>query len=158
MTNVTEKVHQLIDNDLVLDRNKLNEVMIKFEREIKKGLKKSTHDESEVKCFVTYVQNLPTGSETGKFLALDLGGSNFRVLLIELKGKNEDYAFQSKIFAIPQNIQRGSGKNLFDYIAKCLAEFVKDLNIQDEILPLGFTFSFPCQQFGLTKARSCFLS
>ena len=33
---------------------------------------------SSVKCFPTYVRHLPTAEETGRFLALDLGGTNFR--------------------------------------------------------------------------------
>ena len=33
----------------------------------------------------TRVHSLLNGSEAGKFMALDLGGTNFRVLLIELK-------------------------------------------------------------------------
>lgn len=32
-----------------------------------------------------------------------------------------------------------------------LAEFAAEMKIGDEPLPLGFTFSFPCQQVGLTK-------
>ena len=147
---VSMKVRKVIDHELVLDNKQLVEVMTKFEREIRKGLKKSTHSSSEVKCFVTYVQNLPNGTERGQFLALDLGGTNFRILLIHLKGE-QDYEFQSKIYAIPQSIMHGSGTELFDHIAKCLAEFVVDTNIQDKVLPLGFTFSFPCQQVGLTK-------
>lgn len=47
----------------------------------------------------------------------------------------------------------GTGTQLFDHIAQCLALFVKDLNLQDEVLPLGFTFSFPLAQEGLTKGR-----
>lgn len=62
--------------------------------------------------------------ETGKFLALDLGGTNFRVLLIELSG--EHFEMKSKIFAIPQHIMLGSGEQLFDHIAECLAIFVKE--------------------------------
>lgn len=42
---------------------------------------------------------------------------------------------------------------LFDHIAECLASFIKERNLGDELLPLGFTFSFPCKQEGLTKAR-----
>ena len=45
----------------------------------------------------------------------------------------------------------GTGRNLFDHIAQCLALFVKDLKLENEILPLGFTFSFPLVQQGLTK-------
>ena len=45
----------------------------------------------------------------------------------------------------------GTGTQLFDHIAQCLALFVKDLNLHNERLPLGFTFSFPLSQQGLTK-------
>ena len=36
------------------------------------------------KCFPTYVRELPSGCEVGKFLALDLGGTNFRVVVIDI--------------------------------------------------------------------------
>lgn len=62
--------------------------------------------------------------ERGRFLALDLGGTNFRVLLIHLKG-DDDFEMQSKIYAIPQSIMIGSGEQLFDHIAECLANFIK---------------------------------
>lgn len=136
--------------ELVLSNDTLKTFMEAFESQIQKGLKKSTHDEAEIKCFVTYVQSLPTGNETGKFLALDLGGTNFRVLVIHLKGYSE-YKMDSKIYAIPQNLMVGSGTQLFDHIADCLANFMKEHKLEHEVLPLGFTFSFPCQQVGLTK-------
>lgn len=63
-------------------------------------------------------------AERGKFLALDLGGTNFRVLLIHLKG-DSDFEMQSKIYAIPQSIMIGTGPQLFDHIAECLANFIK---------------------------------
>lgn len=150
ISKVSSQIRKVIDPQLILDNCKLSEVMVKFECEIEKGLKKATQSSSEVKCFVTYVQNLPNGTERGQFLALDLGGTNFRVLLIHLKGE-DDYEFKSKIYAIHQNIMLGSGTELFDHIAKCLAEFVIEMHVQDKVLPLGFTFSFPCQQVGLTK-------
>ncbi len=49
--------------------------------EFNKGLAREG-DDVKVKMLVTYVHSLPDGSEEGDFLALDLGGSNFRVLLI----------------------------------------------------------------------------
>lgn len=150
MSKVSKQVHDLIDGDLILSKDQLTEVMIKFEQQIKKGLKRTTHNSSEIKCFVTYVQNLPTGNEQGKFLALDLGGTNFRVLLIHLKGE-QDYEMVSKIYAIPQQLMTATGTLLFDHIAECLADFISDNKIQHEVLPLGFTFSFPCQQVGLTR-------
>lgn len=62
-------------------------------------------------------------SERGKFLALDLGGTNFRVLIINL-GENH-FDMQSKIYAIPKHIMTGTGIALFDHIAECLANFMK---------------------------------
>lgn len=58
---------------------------------------------------------------------------------------------KSKIYAIPQSLMLGTGRQLFDHIAQCLALFVKDLKLEQEVLPLGFTFSFPLSQQGLTK-------
>ena len=49
--------------------------------DFKKGLAREG-DDIKVKMLITYVHSLPDGSEEGDFLALDLGGSNFRVLLI----------------------------------------------------------------------------
>ncbi|XP_044021027.1 hexokinase type 2 isoform X2 [Aphidius gifuensis] len=135
--------------DLVLSNEQLKLVMTRLSNEIKRGLSKETHDESIVKCFTTYVQDLPNGTESGNFLALDLGGTNFRVLLITLNGMSFD--MKSKIYAIPQSLMLGSGTQLFDHIAQCLALFVKDLKLENQVLPLGFTFSFPLTQYGLTK-------
>ncbi|KAG5880593.1 hypothetical protein JTB14_002399 [Gonioctena quinquepunctata] len=134
--------------ELILDNDKLHKIMEIFLDNVHRGLKKETHPTAIVKCFPTYVQDLPNGTENGKFLALDLGGTNFRVLLIELSG--EHFEMKSKIFAIPQHIMLGSGEQLFDHIAECLAIFVKEEQVADQKLPLGFTFSFPLSQEGLT--------
>lgn len=48
-----------------------------------------------------------TFAEVGDFLALDLGGTNFRVLLISLNG--QEVKMESKIFLIPQHIMLGTG-------------------------------------------------
>ena len=54
----------------------------------------------------------------------------------------------SEVYAIAQEIMEGSGEQLFDHIAKCLADFVRDRNLQDETkkLPLGFTFRSTSKQ------------
>ncbi|KAI3917733.1 hypothetical protein MKW98_021495 [Papaver atlanticum] len=43
---------------------------------------------SKLKMLNSYVHNLPTGDEHGLFYALDLGGTNFRVLRVQLGGKD----------------------------------------------------------------------
>ena len=59
----------------------MGEVSSRLTKEFNKGLEREG-DDVKVKMLVTYVHSLPDGSEEGDFLALDLGGSNFRVLLI----------------------------------------------------------------------------
>ena len=82
-----------------------------MEEEMTAGLSPSTHRQAPVKMFPTYVRHIPTGAETGHVLALDLGGTNFRVLLIDLRG-NSRIELTSKIFVIPQSIMIGDGKHV----------------------------------------------
>uniref|UniRef100_A0A1L8EBN0 Phosphotransferase n=1 Tax=Haematobia irritans TaxID=7368 RepID=A0A1L8EBN0_HAEIR len=135
-----------------LTDSQLQEIYKRFCIEISKGLAKDTHSQADTRCYVTYVQDLPTGNEIGKYLALDLGGTNFRVLLVTLKGHHEAVV-ESEIYAVPKEIMLGPGEELFDHIAQCLATFVEAHKVGGEYLPLGFTFSFPCIQLGLTKAK-----
>ena len=75
-----------------------------------------------------------------------------RVLLINIE-KEKQFKMDSKVFAIPKEIMEGPGVQLFDHIAKCLADFVQEKGLKGSCLPLGFTFSFPCQQEGLAIGK-----
>lgn len=127
----------------------MGEIVIRLTKELSMGLARDTHPRSIVKCFITYVQDLPTGKETGKFLAIDLGGTNFRILLITLDNGSIDTI--SKNYTMDRGIIEGPGKALFDFIALCLADFCMENGVERDNLPLGFTFSFPVQQLGLDK-------
>lgn len=48
--------------ELVLTDAQLQELMKRFLSDIQKGLSKKEHDNAIVKCFVTYVQDLPDGT------------------------------------------------------------------------------------------------
>lgn len=75
-------------------------------------------------------------SEEGKFLALDLGGTNFRILEVEFKnGKIVEVLV--KHYEIADEIRLGSGVDLFDYIADCLSDFLKEKNLTEEKISLG---------------------
>ncbi|XP_056274280.1 hexokinase-2 isoform X1 [Pseudoliparis swirei] len=131
----------------------LMDLSIRFRREMDKGLGRDTNPTSAVKMLPTFVRSTPDGTEQGEFLALDLGGSNFRVLLVKVmaNGKQE-VEMENQIYAIPEHLMRGSGSELFDHIADCLANFMEKFGIKDKKLPLGFTFSFPCQQTKLDES------
>ena len=71
-----------------LSKDHISTMEERMRQSFDKGLNKDTHKDASVKCFPTYVRDLPSGTEVGKFLALDLGGTNFRVVLVEI-GLNE---------------------------------------------------------------------
>nr|XP_012152917.1 PREDICTED: intraflagellar transport protein 88 homolog isoform X9 [Megachile rotundata] len=96
----------------------------------------------------TYVPELLDGTEEGLYLALDLGGTNFRVLLLEL-AHGTPIREEVKKYHISSDLRVGSGIRLFDYLAECVSDFVIAQGLQDVELPLGFTFSFPMVQHSL---------
>ncbi|XP_012872514.1 PREDICTED: putative hexokinase HKDC1 [Dipodomys ordii] len=134
-----------------LTREQLAGVQDRMRAELEYGLKKKTHALATVKMLPTYVCGMPDGTEKGKFLALDLGGTNFRVLLVKIRSGRRSVRMYNKIFAIPLEIMQGTGEELFDHIVQCIADFLDYMGLKGAQLPLGFTFSFPCRQMSIDK-------
>ncbi|CAF5110333.1 unnamed protein product, partial [Rotaria sp. Silwood1] len=102
----------------------LQHIMHTLEDEMNAGLSPATHKQASVKMFPSYVRHIPNGTEVGQILALDLGGTNFRILLIKLHG-NSKIELTSKIFVVPQSVMIGDGRHLFRHLAECLSDFMK---------------------------------
>ncbi len=79
--NIILLLQDQVVSEFNISLDQLKEVEKRITAEFHKGLDREG-DDVKVKMLVTYVHSLPDGSEKGDFLALDLGGSNFRVLLI----------------------------------------------------------------------------
>ena len=95
----------------------------------------------------SFVNHLPDGREEGCFIALDLGGTNFRVLLVDMQPNNDDpILMDSQIYRIPKECMTGTGEQLFDHIATCMSDFIIRMGLADKKMHCGFTFSFPCSQ------------
>nr|XP_048303771.1 hexokinase-3 isoform X3 [Myodes glareolus] len=105
---------------------------------------------SSLRMLPTYVRATPDGSERGDFLALDLGGTNFRVLLVRVA--EGSVQITNQIYSIPEYAAQGSGQQLFDHIVDCIVDFEQSQGLSGQSLPMGFTFSFPCKQLGLDQA------
>ncbi|XP_007015149.2 PREDICTED: hexokinase-3 [Theobroma cacao] len=110
---------------------------------------------SKLKMLLTFVDNLPSGSEKGTYYALDLGGTNFRVLRVELGGQRSSVLDQDvERQPIPQQLMSGRSEDLLDFIASSLQQFDENANdfekssIRKE---LGFTFSFPVKQTSVSS-------
>lgn len=102
---------------------------------------------------------------------MDLGGTNFRVCSIELRGDSTFNLTQSKV-PIPREMMVASSyKELFKFLAKQIESFLElhhndhfeatvrkrrmtgttDQYRQSEIFDLGFTFSFPVDQTSINR-------
>ncbi|KAK1286693.1 Hexokinase-2 [Acorus calamus] len=112
---------------------------------------------SKLKMLISYVDNLPTGDENGLFYALDLGGTNFRVMRVQLGGKEGRVAKQEFAeVSIPPHLMTGTSHELFDFIAAELAKFVATEGEGFHLShgrqrELGFTFSFPVRQTSISS-------
>nr|XP_019954510.1 PREDICTED: putative hexokinase HKDC1 isoform X1 [Paralichthys olivaceus] len=94
----------------------------------------------------------PDGTEHGKYLALDLGGTNFKVMLVNFKkGLQQNSQVYHKIYTTPLEIMQGSGEELFDHFAECISDFLDYMGIKNAHLPAGFAFSFPCEQMAIDR-------
>lgn len=69
-------------------------------------------------------------------MALDLGGTNFRVVLLEL-ARGKPVREEVKRYYIGSELRIGSAVPLFDYLAECVSGFVIAQGLQDTELPLG---------------------
>lgn len=130
---------------------RLDEVAAAMEAEMRAGLREEGG--SKIKMIVSFVDNLPTGNEEGVFYALDLGGTNFRVLRVQLAGKDRRVAKrESKEVSIPPHLMSGNASELFGFIASALAKYVAAAGEGDgRQRELGFTFSFPVRQTSIAS-------
>ncbi|XP_062855473.1 hexokinase-4 isoform X1 [Trichomycterus rosablanca] len=151
--HIMKKVDQIL-SEFELSKEELKEVMGRMQREMHRGLRVETHNEASVKMLPTYVCSTPEGSEVGDFLALDLGGTNFRVMLV-MVGEDEERGWKVEtkhhMYSIPEDAMTGTAEMLFDYIAECISDFLDKHHIKHKKLPLGFTFSFPVRHEDLDK-------
>lgn len=130
----------------------LAHVMAAMEKHCQMGLEPDTKINSDLQMLPTYVTNLPTRNEQGEILALDLGGTNFRTLLVKLNPNTEPEVI-SEAHIVPDS-KKIHGNDLFEFIVDVLKQFMirNKLDLNQEYV-LGFTFSFACEQIALNKGK-----
>ena len=138
--------------DIHFSEDQLRLIEKRMVMEINWGLGKETNPNSNIKSYITYVSQLPTGAESGDFLALDLGGTNFRVILISLDAGSTSVRLMSQKHPVSESLMNGPGEDLFNFMADKLREFLIEHNLEKRKHYLGFTFSFPTVQHGLASA------
>ncbi|KAL8706236.1 MAG: hypothetical protein Q9201_000673 [Fulgogasparrea decipioides] len=145
----------------------VNKGVKEFIRQMDEGLQETGMSMSQIPTYVTAV---PNGTEKGVYLAVDLGGTNFRVCSIKLNGDTTFSLTQSKV-AIPRELMVAkTSKELFSFLAKQIESFLKthhndhfeeyhqrrhagETLTDEHFFQLGFTFSFPVHQIGINRGH-----
>ncbi|ORX50587.1 hypothetical protein DM01DRAFT_1337744 [Hesseltinella vesiculosa] len=140
---------QCIEQDFTLSTEKLEEIKNHFKSEMVKGL---DNEGQTLAMIPSYVEGRLTGEEKGHYLALDLGGTNLRVVLVTLEGNGKFKTVSTKA-RVSEELKTGRMRDLCDYIADCIDTFLAQQNLDNvtEELPLGFTFSFPVLQSKINR-------
>ncbi|MDD5495867.1 MAG: hypothetical protein PHP46_02045 [Candidatus Omnitrophica bacterium] len=145
-----KKIFNSIKKDFGISIGDMRHIIKDFHSEMIKGL---NGEKSSLKMIPTYVDR-PTGNEKGSFIALDLGGTNFRVLGLELKGNGKMSTPRVKKYALHVKHMRGTKDELFDFISEAVKDFLISEKIKiEDTAALGFTFSFPVEQTGIASGR-----
>ena len=141
---------------LQLSVDNMLELVDRFHKDMDAGLQGNT---SSLAMLPTFADN-PTGKEKGVFLAIDLGGSIFRLLLVRLlgSGRKPDVIIEKYSLKATCDYTQASANELFAAIARYIRMFLTKHKKRIERFgykkpyPLGFTFSFSVSQTAIDKA------
>ncbi|RLV95541.1 Hexokinase-2 [Spathaspora sp. JA1] len=138
-----------LETQFTVSPKKLQEIVSHFASELEKGLSVAG---GNIPMIPGWVMDYPTGKETGDYLAIDLGGTNLRVVLVRLGGNRDFDTTQSK-YPLPSYMRTATSEQLWDFIADCLKKFIEEVYPEgcSSDLPLGFTFSYPASQNSINQ-------
>ncbi|KAI0356672.1 hypothetical protein OH77DRAFT_1423624 [Trametes cingulata] len=168
----TRRVLDDIEEQFRLTKDDLIRITTQFLEDFALGLGEYNHPMAMIPTFVTGV---PDGTETGTFLALDLGGTNLRVCEVELLG-NHEFVLRQQKYKVSEALKTGEATALFDYLADSVDAFLTEFasavpssptaeqanpfaspSLADlppePAVPLGLTFSFPVEQTALNQGK-----
>lgn len=116
----------------------------------------------------SYNHLLPSGNEKGIYVALDVGGSTFRVAVLELYGKGAVSSSQAwnimtlQSFKIDDSVKELRGLAFFDWLAEKLEGVLESTEGLEERCPLsgrrgnmnmGLSWSFPIEHTSLRSGK-----
>jgi glucose-6-phosphate 1-dehydrogenase len=125
---------------LVLPADRLEDIAADFTAEMERGL--AGDAASSIKMIPSYVTDVPTGQESGRVWAIDMGGSNLRVVEIVLSGNGVLTKEREFKTMIPPATMQAPAAELFDFIVDAMVH----AGAANDTDPVGFTFSFPVNQ------------
>ncbi|KAK9471920.1 uncharacterized protein V1510DRAFT_430838 [Dipodascopsis tothii] len=96
-----------------------------------------------------YAGALPTGAETGTYVAVDVGGSTVRVAVVQLAA-GVCTVVHAAAAAITDGVRSLDGRSFFIWLASQLQSALTDAEgagwVPPAVIPLGLAWSFPLEQ------------
>ncbi|KAK3381442.1 hypothetical protein B0H63DRAFT_524162 [Podospora didyma] len=142
-----------------VDDGRLQDLAGKLKHQFREGLR------SNPACMLpSYNHQLPNGSELGRYLALDVGGSTLRVALVELNHREtpnlESGIVRIDSFKIDTKIRNLRGADFFDWMAERIQQTMTKANEQqcyslENPLLMGLAWSFPIDQTSSKGGKLC---
>lgn len=109
---------------------------------------------SNICMLPSYIHTLPSGEETGTYLALDVGGSTFRVAAVQLYGRNNGQKksmdiLEIKSFRIGNLVKALEGHAFFGWMADRIVEVLESPVLRQahgsKTVVMGLAWSFPIE-------------
>ena len=148
----------VLEDMFSLPTAKVIEIAQEFKKTMVEGLEKSAGPLKMLPSFL----GIPTGKETGAFVAVDFGGTNLRILLVRLEnGKFEvinskNLPLKDAVGRYDYTLETVTCKQLFDFVAQHVGNFMAEQMgklAAKEPYNLGHTFSYPMQQESVNTAK-----
>nr|BAN41008.1 hexokinase, putative [Entamoeba invadens] len=136
-----------IRNMFMLTKDDLEKIVSKTLEEMENGLQGRA---STLQMIPTYAP-IPTGNETGKFIGIDIGGTNMRIIYLDLPSPGVRGELQTIESVMPKNSH--TNDEFFGYIANKLKSFVYTHKLENESIKAGLTFSFAVNQEAINKGE-----
>lgn len=138
---------QAIKAQFELSQAQLELMSTYFVHEMHQGL---SRDGCTIRMLPTFVYRTSPKVD-GEFYALDIGGTNFRVIRMNVKGGQLVSSNQQASRIPDEHKNGGTAEGMFGFVADAIGSFVKDDAKEESPIPLGFTFSFPITQQAIDK-------
>ena len=138
--NILEK------NIFKLDNEQLKGIAHAFREKVEEGLNKNN---AEIQCIPTFI--LPKATDVkGKALVLDLGGTNYRVAIVDFSTE-KPIIYPNNGWKKDMSIMKSPGYTR-EELFKELADLIVEIKREEE-MPIGYCFSYPTESIPGGDAR-----
>ena len=133
-------------NIFKLDNEQLKGIAHAFRENVEEGLNKNN---AEIQCIPTFI--LPKATDVkGKALVLDLGGTNYRVAIVDFSTE-KPIIYPNKGWKKDMSIMKSPGYTR-EELFKELADLIVEIKREEE-MPIGYCFSYPTESIPGGDAR-----